>query len=70
MYSFKRTSFEKLDSIVSTSCKWSNISKNRYVRRHVVQANLTNVFLHQEIKEMKDGEYKLELGNGQSVAQA
>ena len=70
MNSFKRTSAEKLDSVVSTLCKWSNVSKKRTIERRVIRAILTDCFLRHEIKEMKNGPYQLKLGNGQSVAQA
>ena len=70
MNSFKRTSSEKLGSVVSTLCKWSNISKKRSVERRVIRAILNESFLRHEIKEMKDGEHKLRFGNGQPVSQA
>ena len=70
MNSFKQTSSEKLDSAVSTLCKWSNISKKRSIERHVIRAILTDSFLRHEIKEMKNGPYQLKLGNGQPLAQA
>ena len=67
---FKRTSSEKLDSVVLTLCKWSNISKKRTIERRVIRAILTDSFLCHEIKEMKNGPYQLNLLNGQPVAQA
>ena len=66
----KQTSSEKLDSVVSTLCKWSNVSKKRTIERRVICAILTDSFLCHEIKELKNGQYQLKLGNGQPVAQA
>ena len=70
MKSFKRTSSEKLDSVVSTLCKWSNISKKRSIETRVIRAILTDSFLRHEIKEMKNIPYQFKLGNGQPFAQA
>ncbi len=70
MNSFKRTSSEKLGSVISTLCKWSNISKKRSIERRVIRAILNDAFLRHEIKEMKDGEHALHFGNGQPVSQA
>ena len=66
---FKRTPSEKLESVVSTLCSWSNSSRKRSIERRVIRAILGHSFLRHELTEMKD-EYKLKFGYGQPLVQA
>ena len=66
---YKSTSLEKLDSVVSTLCSWSNMSRKRTIERRVIRAILNDSFMQHEIKEMKNN-YNLKIGHGQPLAQA
>ena len=66
---YKRTASEKLDSVVSTLCSWSNKSVKRSLERRVLRAVLNESFLRHEIVDMKKN-YNLKQGNGQPVEQA
>ena len=61
---YKRSASEKLNSVVSTLCSWSNKSVKRSLERRVLRAVLNDSFLRHEIVDMKKN-YNLKQGNGQ-----
>lgn len=68
---YKRTTSEKLGSVIGTLCAWSNKSRKGSIERRVIRAIINESFLKHEVREMKDDEkYKLKQGNGQPVDQA
>ena len=67
---YKRTVQEKLDSVVTTLCTWSNKNFKGSIERRVIRAILNESFLKHEIREMKDSDLKLKQGTGQPVIQA
>ena len=69
IHQYVRTDSEKVESVISCLCKWSNKSKKRSIERRVIRAILNEVFLTHEIKDMKK-KHNLKQGNGQPVAQA
>ena len=60
---------EKISSIVSTLCNWSNKSKKRSIERQVLRAVLNESFLTHEVKSFKST-YGLVQGTGQAIQQA
>ncbi len=48
-----RTESEKIESVISCLCAWSNKSKKRSIERRVIRAILNKSFLKHEIKDMK-----------------
>ena len=66
---YKRTPMEKLESVVSTLCSWSNTSRKRTIERRVIRAILYDSFMRHELKQMKD-DYGFKIGHGQPLVQA
>ena len=60
---------EKISSVVSTLCNWSNKSKKRSIERQVFCAVLKESFLTHEVKSFKST-YGLVQGTGQAIQQA
>ena len=69
VHQYVRTASEKVESVISCLCAWSNKSKKRSIERRVIRAILNESFLKHEIKDMKK-KHNLKQGNGQPVAQA
>ena len=62
---YKRTTSEKLGSIVETLCAWSNKSHKGSIERRVIRAIINESFLKHEVREIKDDEkYRLKQGAG------
>ena len=57
---------EKISSVVSTLCNWSNKSKKRSIERRVLRAVLNKIFLTHEVKSFKST-YGILQGIGQVI---